>query len=58
MDQARQRHLDEMKRLSSVIKSTKSPYIKRDYEKALKKMQKQLREYDYNKRQVVVCEGH
>ena len=31
----------------SAIANTKSKYLRRDYQKAIKRMQKELREYDY-----------
>lgn len=46
MDNARQAHIDEMNRLADAIYRTESPYLKRDYAKALNRMEKELREYD------------
>lgn len=46
MKQARKRHLEEMKRLKAAINKTESPFLKRDYTKAYKRMQKELRTYD------------
>lgn len=36
----------EMKRLEEAINKTNSPYLKKDYEKALIEMRKELVEYD------------
>lgn len=46
MDKIRKKHIAEMERLKTAIEKTDSEYLKRDYEKALKRMQKELREYD------------
>lgn len=46
MDNARNAHIDEMNRLADAIYRTKSPYLKRDYAKALARMEKELKEYD------------
>lgn len=46
MDEARKAHIDEMNRLADAIYRTESPYLKRDYAKALNRMEKELREYD------------
>ena len=46
MDKMREKHIAEMERLKNLIANTKSEYLKRDYEKALKRMQKELKEYD------------
>ena len=41
----RQKHLQEIKELREAIGKTKSPYAKRDFEKALKRKERELREY-------------
>lgn len=46
MDKVREKHVEEMERLKNLISNTKSIYLKRDYEKALKRMSNELREYD------------
>lgn len=43
---SREKHIQEMKDLQEAIKRTKSPYAKRDFEKALKRKKRELREYD------------
>ena len=45
MDKALKAHIDEMNRLADAIHRTKSPYLKRDYAKALNRMEMELREY-------------
>ena len=46
MDNARKAHIEEMNRIANAMCFTKSPYLKRDYGKALRRMEKELREYD------------
>lgn len=46
MDDVRQAHIDEMNRLADAIYRTKSPYLKKDYAKALSRMERELMEYD------------
>ena len=46
MDIMRNKHIAEMQRLKTAIDKTKSEYLKRDYKKALKRMQRELRDYD------------
>lgn len=43
---SRAKHIQEMKDLQEAIKRTKSPYAKRDFEKAIKRKQRELWEYD------------
>lgn len=45
MDKAEERHIREMDRLKEAIKTTESRYLRRDYQKALKRMQNELLEY-------------
>ena len=45
MDNALKDHIDEMNRLADAIYRTESPYLKRDYAKALNRMEKELKEY-------------
>lgn len=49
----REKHVTEMERLKNAIAKTKSEYLKKDYGKALKRMQAELREYDRYKKGVV-----
>lgn len=43
---SREKHIQEIKDLQEAIKRTKSPYAKRDFEKALKRKKRELGEYD------------
>lgn len=45
-DKARERHVKEMRRLQEAISRTTSKSLVRDYMKALKRMLKDLEEYD------------
>ena len=45
-DKRRQEFVDEMNRLEQAICNTHSEYLKRDYSKTLKKMKRELAEYD------------
>lgn len=42
---ALEQHLAEMKRLKTAFNKTNSVYLKNDYAKAIRQMQKDLREY-------------
>lgn len=46
MDAQREKHLAEMDRLRDAIARTDSEYLRRDYLKALKRMERDLRDYD------------
>lgn len=46
MDKMRDKHLSEMARLKDAITRTKSAHLKADYTKALKRMERELKEYD------------
>lgn len=46
MDKMREKHVQEMERLKAAIKKTKSPNLMRDYTKALKEMERELKDYD------------
>lgn len=46
MSNPREEHIKEMNRLADAIYRTESPYLKRDYAKALNRMELELREYD------------
>ena len=50
-DKARERHVKDMERLQEAIKKTTSKHLVRDYVKALKRMAKDLEEYDRYKAQ-------
>lgn len=45
MDKAEKAHLDEIKRIETALEKTNSPFLKRDYEKCLKRLKKELKEY-------------
>ena len=47
MADMRQAHVQKIKDIKCAIAKTKSPYLKRDYSKALRRLQKELRIYDY-----------
>lgn len=51
MDKQREIFVNEMVRLQEAIEKTESIYLKRDYLKALKRMTKELKEYDSYKKQ-------
>ena len=46
MADPREAHIAEMNRLVQAICTTESPYLRNDYEKALKRMERELKEYD------------
>ena len=46
MDIMRNKHVAEMERLKTAISKTNSEYLKIDYEKALKRMSAELKDYD------------
>lgn len=41
------RQLEEIKRVKEAIKKTDSPYLKQDYQKHLRRLENELREYCY-----------
>lgn len=45
MDKAEERHIAEMDRLRTAIQKTESECLRRDYGKALKRMEDELKEY-------------
>jgi hypothetical protein len=45
-DTAREKFVSEITRLRSAVAKTKSPHLKRDYGKAIKRMESELIEYD------------
>lgn len=50
IDTAREKYVSEISRLRSAVTKTNSPHLKRDYEKAIKRMESELAEYDYFRR--------
>lgn len=44
---AAMRQVAEINRVTEAIQNTKSPYLMRDYEKNLRRLKKELREYCY-----------
>ena len=46
MANPREAHIAEMNRLVEAICNTESPYLKKDYAKALARMELELKEYD------------
>lgn len=46
MDKARERHLREMETIRGAMIKTKSPYVRKDLEKGLRRKEKELRLYD------------
>lgn len=51
MDKMREQFVQEMEKIYSAAERSDSPYLKADYMKAYKKMQKELSEYDGYKHQ-------
>ena len=43
---SKDRHIEEIERLKLAIQRTQSPYLKRDYKKAIRKKEKELLAYD------------
>ena len=41
------RQIEEINRVKEALKKTESPYLKMDYQKNLKRLKKDLREYCY-----------
>ena len=46
MDAQRQKFEDDIKRLQDALHRTRSPFLKRDYAKAIKRKRRLLRAYD------------
>lgn len=46
MANARERQLQEIERLKAAILVTDSVYLKNDYNKAIRRLEKELKEYD------------
>lgn len=47
MDNQREAFITEMNRMRAALRKTKSERLRRDYGKALKRMKRELAEYDY-----------
>ena len=45
MDKAERMHIAEMDRLKEAIQKTRSPDLKRDYQKKIRSMERELEEY-------------
>jgi hypothetical protein len=45
MDKAEQRQVAEINRMKEALSKTSSPFLKRDYSKAIKRMESDLKEY-------------
>lgn len=46
MDKQRQKFVEEINQLRTTVNSTKSKYLKKDYLKAIRRMEIELKEYD------------
>lgn len=46
MDKQRQKHIEKMQELRAAIEKTDSKYLRRDFGKALRRMDRELRQYD------------
>lgn len=46
MDRIRDNYVAEIQRLEGAIRETRSGYLRRDYSKAVRRMRKELRDYD------------
>lgn len=46
MDKQRQKFVEEINQLRTAVNSTKSKYLKKDYLKAIRRMEIELKEYD------------
>ena len=55
MDKMREKHVAEMQRLKDAISRTDSVTLKRDYQKAYRRMEKDLRLYDAYRKESAVC---
>lgn len=54
MDAQRQKFEDDIKRLQIALYRTRSPYLKRDYAKAIKRKRRLLRAYDGYRKGAVI----
>ena len=48
---SRDEYIDKIKRYKLAISNTNSPHLKRDYQKAIRRMQRELRTYDMFQKQ-------
>ena len=55
MDKQREIFVSEIERMEDACRRTKSEYLKRDYQKAIKRMKKELNEYDGYKTKTHSC---
>ena len=46
MDKQRQKFVEEINQLRIAVNSTESKYLKKDYQKAIRRMEIELKEYD------------
>ena len=53
MDKQRQKFVDEMNRMKEAVEETNSDCLRNDYLKALKKMKRELKQYDNFKKAYV-----
>ena len=53
MSTPREMYIDKINWYKSAIANSKSPYLKRDYQKAIKHMQKELKLYDFFQKQSI-----
>ena len=53
MDKAEGKHIAEINRLKEAREKTKSEYLRRDYTKAIRRMQNELKEYRRYKQECV-----
>jgi len=51
MDKQREAFVCEINRLRTAVRKTKSDFLKKDYGKAIRRMERELAEYDRYKRQ-------
>ena len=51
MCNSREIYVEKINWYKSAIANTKSPYLKRDYQKAIKRMQRELKYYDMMQKQ-------
>ena len=55
---ARERHLKEIADLKKAVQKTTSPYLIKDYKKAIDRKERELREYDELMKDVAQCRYH
>lgn len=52
---ARKRHLKEIEDLKKAMQATTSPYLIKDYKKAIQRKERELREFDKLRKDVAPC---